>query len=144
MIFFLQIYNTKIHPHKNTIKDKRNHTTILTGNHADIKLNRRPKISFAPQPDKFYLTYIYMFICVTANKKMNTYTTQIATRNFTIQHHHHHIQIKHHPHKQIQINKILSHTAHRFIIFDTPRTHTKTKFLISHIVLQTTTNKITK
>ena len=58
---------------------------------------------------------------------MNTDTTQIATRNFTIQHHHHHIQIKHHPHKQIQINKISSHTAHRFIIFDTPRTHTKNK-----------------
>ena len=127
----MQIYNTKIHPHKNTIKRKRNHTTILTGNHADIKPNRRPKISFAPQPDKFYLTYIYMFICVTANKKNeHRHTTQIATRNFTIQqHHHHHIQIKHHPHKQIQINKISSHARHTQIynFWHTTNTHITTK-----------------
>lgn len=119
----MRIYNATIHPHKNAIKHKHKHTTNLIENHTNTKITVT-KNSFASQPDKFYLTYIYMFICVTANKKINTDTTQIATRNFTIQHHHHHIQIKHHPHKQIQINKISSHTAHRFIIFDTPRTHT--------------------
>ena len=74
-----------------------------TRNKKITKSKTQTKNSLCCDADEFYLTYIYMFICATANKKNNTDDSDNT----------HHSKF---------LSRATTHTFSQIIIFDTPDT----------------------
>ena len=66
-----------------------------TRNKKITKSKTQTKNSLHCDADKFYLTYIYMFICATTNKKITQTTTTHITANFIVATTTRHHQINH-------------------------------------------------
>ena len=67
---------------KSGTRPTKTHHAKPQGTKKSPKPKTQTKNSLHCDADEFYLTYIYMFICVTTNKKITQTTTTHITANF--------------------------------------------------------------
>ena len=119
--------NTQI---KNTKRAEQNRIAQHNKKNKQSPVKNQIKNSSCCDADDFYLTYIYMFICVTANKKIPTTNNNTHHSKF-YRRHDDHATIRQTINKTSQNQKFSSRSFSQIIIFDTSDTQNhKTNLLV--------------